>query len=223
MNKPIPPKDQQFFGSIKDFDDRIEQIKREKINFLRPIVEVIISNAQIFQDLLAQNKEAIEKETKKIGNELNFEVPNYNKKIGLNKIIEDIEARLPIRTDSHSFISEDLPRITEDWIFECYSSDEDIHWGINPIDRGARYPVDEDENPFWFPYIIPREIHEASIDENKRESVLKAYFDEVVKEELETFKHHILHKKKETASKLDAIDFNDPVIVEALKNKLNKF
>lgn len=221
MKDLIPLKDQDFFNQIKDFDNQINEIKRQKIAFLRPIVQTIEANAQILQDLLAANKDRIEQDTKKIGDELNFVVPKYNKEVGLNTIIKNIEESLPIRTDSNSFVSEDLPRLTEDWIFESYATDENtIHWGINPIDNGARYPVDEEENPFWFPYIMPREVHEATLDESKREAVLKVYFEEVVQEELELFKNLIIRKQKEVRSKLDDIDFNDPVIVEALKNKM---
>lgn len=224
MKDSIPEKDQDFFNQIKDFDNQIDEIKRQKVEFLRPIVQTIEANAEILQDLLLSNKESIENKAKAIGEALNFVVPKYNKYLGFNTVIASIEEALPIRTDSNSFISEDLPRLTEDWIFESYATAENtINWGINPIDNEARYPVDEEENPFWFAYIMPREVHEATLDETKRESVLKAYFDQVVEEELEKFKEQIINKKKEVKSKLDDIDFNDPVIIEALKNKMNKF
>lgn len=222
--KNIVQEDKEFFEKIYSLDAAIEKEKQNKVTYLRTIISQIESNAAIFKNLFEKNKDRIEKEIIEIGEKLNFKIPNYSDKFGVSSILNTIEGRLPIKTDSNDYISEDLPRVTEDWIFENYeSTSQYINWGINPIDNSVRYPVDPDDNPHWFAYAIPRKVHIASLDPEKQEKALTDYFEVVVKEELESLENKILHKQKIAQSTISQIDFNDPIVVAELKNKLGNF
>lgn len=202
--------DKNFFSQLDTIDQEIEKQKKLKVTLVESVLQQMLDNSEFLKNLFEENYDSIKAKIKAI-----------DKKSELRDEISKIEELFPIRNDSNGFIAEDSPNITEDWIIECNSTNDTINWSINPIDNSERYPQDPDDNPFGFDYKMPLSVYEASID--NKESVLTNYFNEVVEEQLLLLTQKVEESQaraKSVSKTIDAIDFNDPVVVEQLKKKL---
>lgn len=211
--------------ALSDADKLINLAYESKTKILDELLSDINPICNKFYDLWDQNEALIKDRISNIAKKLNFKLNpcDYHNDLGLPKFMEHLSDNFPIFNASGDDIIDSLPRTSHAWSIQNNSDVETIRLEVNPIDIYARYPSDPDDNEYAFKYEMPLDVHEKLInaDEDEQHSIIEMYFNNTVDLYLIEIEHQMKQKSALVNETVDKLDFNNPELVAALKQKLD--
>lgn len=201
-------------------NEKISLEQDKKIDIINEFMKPLTDNIVFYNDYWEQEQDNIKQKFKQLAKDCHFDYnTRSNHELNLHAILSDIQMSIPMFNYDGEHASDDLPNVNEDWSFEYRVKDNFISLEVIPVNQYSRYPEDPDNNPYQFTYKLPIDIHEKSLIADQREKVLIDYLNTIIDNKLLAVKEKITSTQN-VQKKLSSIDFNDPVIVAELKNKL---
>jgi hypothetical protein len=215
-----------FMQKMQAASEKIEQAQEEKKQIIEDFLVPVEEICNLLLDFWNVEKEKSTVRLKKMAAKVNFNVIKESE-FSIRSIHDKLTTLMPILNGNNEGTCENLPECNSEWIVEDLSTDEKtIHISINPINLNSRYPTDPDENYEQFDYIMPTLIHNKFINQDSdRKAALREYFNYFLESTLTKLEEQMIEKnaalqKKSTEEKIQGLDFNDPVVVAAIKERM---
>lgn len=208
--------------SIKAIEEQqhvVEMEQEKKVHIMEEFLAPIEANINFYNHLWEQQKDIVETKFKQLAQDLNFTYSRSSSdELNLDSIMKKIISSLPLHNYEGVHAFEDLPSINETWQFEYDIQDGFIILEVIPDDPHARYPIDPENNPYQFTYLLPVEVHEQSLVANEREKVLTDYFNSVVNLVF-IYVTDQIQDRLSIVKQLDSIDLTNPNLIAELKKR----